>query len=126
MAKLSVRRHADRDAAEAHYLDAVDRTTPSIPPLITARRDAKWQEAQEWGGPILSAEAQALGCSIQSVIDSVTAARREWCESEAAQEAARIRAKSRIRNAGTPAEMHRAYTDYQAAIERLFSCLEER
>ncbi|MDT8895493.1 hypothetical protein RSO41_12585 [Halomonas sp. I1] len=125
MGKLSIRRHADRDAAEAHYLDAVDRAAPGVPPLIAARREAKWQEALSGGGPILAAEADALGCSLQSVIDSVTAARSGWCESESAREAARIRAKTRIRHADTPADMHRAYTDYQAALEAAFSC-EER
>ena len=125
MAKLSVRRHADRAAAEAHYLDAVDRAAPGVPPLIAARREAKWAEAQAGGGPILRAEADALGTSLQSVIDSVIAARREWCESEAAREAARIQAKTRIRNAETPADMHRAYSDYQAALEAVFSCPEE-
>ncbi|MDT8894169.1 hypothetical protein RSO41_05835 [Halomonas sp. I1] len=126
MAKLSVRRHADLDAAKAHYLAEVDQVTPSASPQIAAMREAKWAEAQAGDGPILQAEAEALGCTLQSVIDSVTAARREWCESEAAREAARIRAKARIRNADTPAEMHRAYTDYQAALEAVFSCPEER
>ena len=126
MAKLSVRRHADRAAAEAHYLDAVDAAAPSTPTVIASRREAKWAEAQAGGGPILAAEAEALGTSLQSVIDSVTAARREWCESESAREAARIQAKARIRNADTPAEMHRAYTDYTAALETGFTHQKER
>lgn len=113
MGKLRIRRHTDRDAAEAYYLDAVDRATSSVPSLIAARREVKWAEAQSGGGPILHAEAEALGCSLQDVIDSVTAARRQWCESEAAREAARVRAKALIRSAETPAEMHRAFTDYQ-------------
>lgn len=107
MSKLCIRRHADRDVAEAYYLAAVDRATPRVPPLIAARREAKWAEVQAGGGPILQAEAEALGCSLQEVIDSVTAARRQWCEDEAQREAARVRAKALIRQADTPAEMHR-------------------
>ncbi|WP_275289195.1 hypothetical protein [Halomonas elongata] len=126
MGKLRIKSHADRAAARAHYLDAVDRAAPDVPSLIAARREVKWAEVQAGDGPILRAEADALGCSLQSVIDSVIAARLQWCESEAAREAARIRAKTRIRNAETPADMHRAYTDYTAALEAAFSCPEER
>ncbi len=121
MSKLRIRRHADRDAAEAYYLAEVDRAAPNVSPQITAMREAKWREAQAGDGPILRAEAEALGCTLQDVIDKVATARWQWCEAEASREAARIRAKNRIRNAGTPADMHRALTDYQAALEAAFS-----
>lgn len=107
MAKLTVCRHSDRDAAEAHYLAKVDRSMSDVPSRLAAMREAKWAEVQAGGGPILQAEAEALGCSLQDVIDSVTTARCRWCDAEAAREAARVAAKARIRAAKTPAEMRR-------------------
>lgn len=107
MSKLIIQRHSDRQAAEADYLAEVDRAATRASRKLDAMHEVKWQEAQAGGGPILQAEADALGCSLQDVIDSVTAARRRWCDAEAAREAARVAAKARIRAAKTPAEMHR-------------------
>lgn len=107
MSKLAVKIHADRAAAEARYLAQVDRDADSSAPRVTPMHEAKWQEVQAGVGPILRAEADALGCSLQEVIDSVTAARRRWSEAEAAREAARVAAKARIRAAESAADMHR-------------------
>ena len=121
MARLSIQQHANVEAARSHYLAEVDGAVPGPLPSVVAMREAKWQEAKAGGGPLLRAEANALGVSLQAAIDSVTAARRRWCDAEAAREAERIRAKHRIRQAETPAEMHHAFNDYQAALEAAFS-----
>lgn len=125
MAKLPVTTFPDREQAEAYYLAEIDKASPVTPASVVALREAKWQEAQKEQGPLLEAEAKALGCSIERVIVNITLAREAWCERMAAQEAARIKAKHRIRQADNPADMHRALTTYQAALEAALSCPED-
>lgn len=121
MAKLSINRFSSLDDARTHYLDQVDRLAQSIPGTVSAAWHAKWQEVQDGGGPLLTAEAEALGLTEAEVIDRVTTARKAWSKAEAAREAARVRAKHHIRQAGNPAGMHRALTTYKAALEAAFS-----
>lgn len=114
MAKLSINRFSSLDDARTHYLDQVDRLAQSIPGTVSAAWHAKWQEVQDGGGPMLEAEAEALGITLTEVFERVTAARLIWSQTEAAREAARIKAKAAIRQAVTPGEMHAALATFQA------------
>lgn len=116
MAKLPINRFSSLDDARAHYLDQVDRLAINVPGTVSASWQAKWQEVQDGGGPMLEAEADALGITIAEVVDRVTAARLVWSQSEAGKEAARIKAKAVIRQAETPGEMHGALQQYQELI----------
>lgn len=113
MAKLTVSRFEDLDETRAHYLATVDteaerlrmqHVTPGNGQAMTY--EAKHREALAGGGPMIAAEAEALGATEQEVIDSALAARERWELAGAKIEAARIKAKRDIRAATTPAEMH--------------------
>lgn len=115
MAKLSVKRFSSRDEAERHYLREIDRLAEAArTAIITAAPgqsmtyEDKYREALAGGGTFLAAEAEALGVSEQAVIDSVLAARKRWESMGPRIEAARLKAKRRVRRAQAPAEMHAA------------------
>lgn len=126
MAKLTVSRFKDLDETRAHYLATVDaeaerlRTqylTPGNGQAMTY--EEKHRQALAGGGPMITAEAEALEVTEQEVIDSVIAARALWEQVGSQIEAARLKAKRDIRAAGTPAEMHQVVkqiTDTMGAI----------
>nr|WP_300312718.1 hypothetical protein [Halomonas sp.] len=116
MAKFNVARFASQEEAIAHYLDQVDQAALAAKSDFTTIREVKWQEVLAGGGPVLRAEAEALGCTLAEVIQSVTVARKAWCTSEAAKESARIKAKAAIREAQSPADMHAAVQQYCAEL----------
>ncbi len=120
MATLKASTFTDRDSAERHFLGLVDQAaenarmrhlTPGSGQSMTY--EVKHQEALAGGGPMISAEAEALGMTVQEVIDSVLAARQQWQVLGAQIEAARLKAKKAIREAQTAAEMHRIASELQ-------------
>lgn len=121
MAKLPINRFSSLDEARAHYLDQVDRLAISVPGTVSATWQIKWQEAVDGGGPMLEAEAEVLGIALAEVVERVTAARLAWSQTEAAREAARVKAKAVIRQSAAPGEMHGALTAYQSALDRVTS-----
>ncbi|MGK0546351.1 hypothetical protein ACSEE7_12690 [Halomonas cupida] len=110
MNRATIRKFPDIERAREHYLAEVDRVAAQgdVEPTVRARREQKHQEALAGGGPFLHAEAEALGVTLQQIIDTVLHARREAEKTEALAEAARIKAKAVIRDAGTVREMQRA------------------
>lgn len=113
MAKLTVTTFKDLSETKAHYLATVDaeaerlrmqHITPGQGQAMTY--EEKHRQALDGGGPMITAEAEALGVTEQEVIDSVLAGRGRWDLAGAKIEAARIKAKRDIRAATTPAEMH--------------------
>lgn len=68
--------------------------------------EAKHQEALAGGGVMLQLEADALGVTLQEVVDSVLAARQAWLVAGGQIEAARLKAKRDMRAATTAADMH--------------------
>lgn len=126
MAKLTVSRFKDLDETRAHYLGTVDNEaerlrmqylTPGNGQAMTY--EEKHRQALAGGGPMITAEAEALEVTEQEVIDSVIAARALWEQVGSQIEAARLKAKRDIRAAGTPAEMHQVVkqiTDTMGAI----------
>lgn len=113
MATLKASTFTDRDSAERHFLSLVDQEaeaersryiTPGNGQAMTY--EEKHRQALAGGGPMISAEADALGMTVQEVIDSVLTARAQWEQIGSQIEAARLKAKRDIRAAQTPAEMH--------------------
>lgn len=113
MATLKASTFTDRDSAERHFLSLVDQAaeearlrhlTPGVGQSMTY--EEKHRQALAGGGPMISAEADALGMTVQEVIDSVLTARAQWEQIGSQIEAARLKAKRDIRAAQTPAEMH--------------------
>lgn len=113
MAKLTVKTFSDNAEARAHYLATVDaeaerrrsqHITPGPGQAMTY--EEKHRQALDGGGPMITAEAEALGLTEQEVIDSVLAARARWEQAGSWIEARRLKAKRDIRAATTPAEMH--------------------
>lgn len=120
MANLKAFLHNTLDDAVRHYLDIVDQAaenarlkhlTPGSGQSMTY--EVKHQEALAGGGPMIQAEADALGMTVQEVIDSVLVARQQWQVLGAQIEAARSKAKKAIREAQTAAEMHRIASELQ-------------
>lgn len=120
MANLKAFLHKTLDEAVRHYLDIVDQQaesarmqhlTPGSGQSMTY--EVKHQEALAGGGPMISAEAEALGMTVQEVIDSVLVACQQWQVLGAQIEAARLKAKKAIREAQTAAEMHRIASELQ-------------
>lgn len=120
MANLKAFLHNTLDDAVRHYLDIVDdaaenarlkHLTPGSGQAMTY--ELKYQEALAGGGPMISAEVEALGMTVQEVIDSVLVARQQWQVLGAQIEAARSKAKKAIREAQTAAEMHRIASELQ-------------
>lgn len=101
------------EEAKSHYLKEADRlaeqarskiATPGSGQAMTY--EVKREEALAGGGPMLQAEADALGMTLQEVVDSVLAARQAWLEAGGQVEAARLKGKKDIRAATTANEMH--------------------
>ena len=123
MAKLAIKRFEDIDTAQVFYAKQVDEAaesarmrhlTPGAGQSMTY--EAKHQEALAGGGPIIEAEAEALGVTTQDVIDSVLLARQKWQALSAKIESARLKAKKQIREAETAAEMHRITSELQGQL----------
>ena len=113
MAKLIVNRFEDLDETRLHYLAEVDRKaeaerTKHITPGEgqAMAYEEKYRQALAGGGPMITAEAEALEVTEQEVIDSILAARAWWDQMGAWIEARRLKAKRDIRAVQTPAEMH--------------------
>lgn len=120
MANLKAFLHNTLDDAVRHYLDIVDQAaenarmrhlTPGSGQSMTY--EVKYREALAGGGTMISAEADALGMTVQEVVDSVLVARQQWQVLGAQIEAARLKAKKAIREAQTAAEMHRIASELQ-------------
>lgn len=71
--------------------------------------DAKYQEAKRYPNegpfPFISGEAEALGVTEQSVVDSVLLARTYWENFGAHIEASRLKIKAQLRAANTVSEL---------------------
>lgn len=113
MAKLSVKRFEDLAEAQTHYLRQVDSTaeqvrlryiTPGAGQAMTYEQ--KYREAVAGDGPLLQAEANALGLTVSEVAQSVLDAHAAWQIAGARIEGLRLKAKADIRKAATAAEMH--------------------
>lgn len=123
MAKLSVSRFSNNEDCQRYYLDEVDAlaeeargrfTTSGSGQVMTY--EAKHQEALAGGGPMLQAEADALGVTLQEVVDSVLAARQAWLVAGGQIEAARLKAKKDVRAATTANEMHQVVKALRASL----------
>lgn len=116
MATLSVTHFETMLAAQDHYLGEIDAAVPAPPAGVAAVRAAKWEEVEAGGGPMLQAEAEALGVSVDAVIDRVRQARGEAKEREVQMEKARIQAKEGVRGASTPAEMYKIHAEFVKSL----------
>ncbi|PHS59686.1 MAG: hypothetical protein COB03_02260 [Alteromonas sp.] len=123
MATLKASTFNDRDSAERHFLGLVDQgaenarmrhLTPG--PGQSMTYELKHQEALAGGGPMIAAEAEALGVTNQEVVDSVLLARQKWQALSAKIESARLKAKKQIREAETAVEMHRIASELQGQL----------
>ncbi|MGY4876518.1 hypothetical protein ACLUEY_01375 [Vreelandella aquamarina] len=123
MAKLPVNTFADRSERERHYLSVVDAAAEDArAKYVTAGSgqamtyEIKHAEALGGGGPLLQAEADALGVSLEDVVASVLSARQAWLEANTTIEAARLIAKRKIRAAETAADMHNAVLQFKESL----------
>lgn len=122
LTKILVSSFANLAAAKAHYLGEVDawaegerlnHITPGAGQAMTY--EIKHQEAMAGKGPIIEAEAKALGVSVAEVASSVLAAREGWHSKVAAIEAIRLNAKARVRQATSAAAMYQVVRQLKGA-----------
>lgn len=113
MATLNANTYQDLSQAQEQHLRQIDqcaeeaRSKLSTSGTSQARvYEAKLKEAQDGGGPILDAEAGALGIAQEEVIQSVLQAYQVWKVSCGVIEGLRLKAKSDIRLSQSPAEMY--------------------
>ncbi|MGE6580411.1 hypothetical protein ACQKD0_05170 [Vreelandella aquamarina] len=119
MTTLNAHTFASRDDAEARYLGLIDgaaATARHIDPAQAEVYREKLAEAKAGGGPLLAAEATALGADPETVRNAVLRNNHRWQQHVNAVELARITAKAAVRNAATAAAMHRIYREYQEAL----------
>lgn len=118
MAKLQVKSFRDLTEARSRFLTQVDEQAEALrrqhitaSPGQTMTYEAKYQEALAYPNgeqfPFLEREAEGLGTTVDAVVESVLVARHRWEYIGSRIEADRLRAKARIRQATTAAEMHR-------------------
>lgn len=114
MAKLSIGRFGSRGEAEQHFVAQVNAIAEGARQVFVTpgagqamAYEAKHQEALAGDGPMLQAEADALGVTVEEVAQSVLSARAKCRAKEAKVEAARMKAKKAIRSAPSAADMHR-------------------
>jgi len=114
LTQLNVNKFPARVNAEAHYLNKVDEHAEAVRGAFITQGSGqamtymrKSEEAKNpGGGPLLQAEAQALGISVSEVVASVTAANAAWEQAGIQIETARLVAKKQVREAQTASEMH--------------------
>lgn len=119
MATLNAHTFATRDDAELHHLALIDAAAAKARRIDPAQAELyreKVAEANAGGGPLLDAEAAALGTDPDTVRQAVLSNHERWqCRTQQI-ELARLQAKAAVRAADTAATMHRIYHDYQEAL----------
>jgi hypothetical protein len=116
---LNAHAFASRDDAEAHYLAMIDSAAAKarhIDPTQAEVYREKLIEAKAGGGPLLAAEANALGADPETVRNGVLRNNHRWQQHVNAVELARITAKAAVRNAANAAAMHRIYHEFKEAL----------
>ena len=113
MATLNAKSYQSLDGAVTKYCNEVDQKAEEARARLSTSGtsqarvyEAKLKEAQEGGGPLLQAEADALDLTEEDVITNVLQAYQHWKESCGTIEGLRLKAKADIRAAETPAEMY--------------------
>lgn len=123
MAKLTVSRFKDLDETRGHYLTTADAEAERIRsqhitpgPGQAMTYEEKHRQALNGGGPMITAEAEALDMTEQEVIDSVLAARAQWEQIGSWIEAARLKAKADIRTSQSSAEMYGIVKNFKETL----------
>lgn len=119
MTTLNAHTFASRADAETHYLALIDSEAAVaryIDPTLAEVYREKLAEANAGGGPLLAAEASALGVDHDTVRNAVLCSHHRRQRSVNRIELARITAKAAVRNATTAAAMHRIYHDFKGAL----------
>lgn len=122
MATLKACSFSTRGDAEAHYLALIDSVSAKMRKIDPAQAEVyreKIAQAHAGGGPLLSAEAAALGTTAESVRHAVLAEherRQHWIS---AVEVERVKTKAEVRNATTPADMHALFEAFKQRLTLL-------
>ena len=123
MATLNASTYQDLSHARQQHIKQIDqcaeetRDKLSTPGTSQARvYEAKLKEAQEGGGPLIEAEAQALGIEETDVIQSVLQAYQSWKQSCGVIEGIRIKAKAEVRAAPSPSEMYSIVKNFKETM----------
>lgn len=119
MTTLNAHTFASRDDAEAHYLALIDSAAAKARHIDPAQAEVyreKLTEAKAGGGPLLKAEAKALGTDADTVRNAVLRNHHRWQQHINRIELARITAKAAVRNAANAAAMHRIYHELKGAL----------
>lgn len=116
---LKAHHFASRDAAQSHYLAVIDAAAAKarhVDPAQETLYQQKLQEARQYGGPLLLAEAEATGSELKDVVDAVLRERARWEQRAHNIEIQRIKAKAAVRGASTAAAMHAIHQQFEAGL----------
>ncbi|MGP9417285.1 hypothetical protein ACT3R4_18055 [Halomonas sp. AOP7-E1-9] len=119
MTTLKAHTFISRRDAEGHYLALVDSEAAKarhVDPAQETIYQRKLIEAVNGYGPLIEAEASATGVEVTTVAAAVIQQREVWEQHAHAIEVKRIKAKADIRNAATPAEMHRIVAAFKEQL----------
>ena len=119
MTTLNAHTFASRDDAESHYLGLIDGAAAKARRIDPAQAELyreKVAQANAGGGPLLDAEAAALGVELDAVRRAVLSKHQRWQQHAQQIELARLQAKAAVRNAATAAAMHRIYYEFKGAL----------
>lgn len=137
MGRFHVTAFASRDDAERHYLSEVDRHAEAMRQHFISPGDgqalaygAKLADAEkvlngsgDSATPWLDGEAEARGMTRHALADLIVQRRDEWVVAGAAIEAAKARAKSRVREAVEAGAMMKALRQMQQELTTLINDL---
>lgn len=122
MATLNVRTFTDRKEAEVHHLTLIDSFAAGVR-AVDATQETVYQrklaEAIQGNGSLIEAEADAIGADVAEVAAAVLKKREAWEEYIHLVEVKRIKAKSDIRSASTPAAMHQVVKEFRQQLTLL-------
>ena len=119
MATLNANTFKTLPDAEANYLAAIDNAAADARRLDPAQAEVyreKLAQAKAGGGPLLDAEAKALGTDAGAVRNAVLRNHNARQQSVNAVEMKRIKAKADVRSATNAAAMHRILNEFKEAL----------
>ncbi|MBT2772914.1 hypothetical protein J7J47_11840 [Halomonas sp. ISL-60] len=122
MATLNASTFKSRADAEARYLSLIDAAAAevrSIDPAQEVVYQRKLTEAIQGHGSLIEAEAVAIGADVAEVAAAVVSKRDAWENYIHIVEVKRIKAKSDVRSASTPAAMHQVVKAFRQELTLL-------
>lgn len=122
MTTLNANTYATLEDAAYHFLEEIDGAAARARAMDAVQADIyrqKIDEANAGGGPLLEAEAAAIGIELPALCRAVKQEHLHRQNYVHSVEVARTKAKVDVRNAATAADMHRVLHAFRDCIDML-------